>query len=135
MVQCEIPPRQGSQVQILLPGLVVIGQVVWADAHRFGLAAGRPVDVDIILGRSKSPPAIAHLSAPGTPVRRRADATGNRPADSRARHERSRWIGQLLERGTIAVLGIAAVLAIGGYVHHELSQMAANASAGLDLAR
>jgi hypothetical protein len=134
MIQCAVPPPAGTQVQVMMPRLLVTGKVVWADARRFGLAANARIDVEVFLKGREAQPEVASPPLPGSPARRRPD-TGRLQTRSHDRHERSRRLGQAMERGTIAAFGIIAVLLIGSAVHHQLSHMTADALAALQGAR
>ena len=100
-VQAVSPPERGEYVEIRWGGHVIIGQVVWASQHRFGLQVQGPLPVSSIVSRRDRVADVA-------PAEDRCAR-----AMHRRKHEASRHHGQLMEFAFIALAGLFAVASVG----------------------
>lgn len=112
MVATEIPPPQGSYVDIRRGSQVIIGRVVWRKGRFFGIRCQDRLDVDGLIAepRLAGLPSAAKIRAESMADRRSSDRASSDATVAR-RLERSRQLSSAFQFGLLA-LGAAAASGI-----------------------
>lgn len=117
LVEAEVAPALGTYVEILRPGLTIVGRVTHAAGSRFEVATREPVALAALNNPCGGPAGSGQGAATQRAPVRRARA----PA-SRDRHDRSRSLGSRLEFALFGACGLIAAGTMGGAIFQTLSQ-------------
>ncbi|MBA3510471.1 MAG: PilZ domain-containing protein [Sphingomonas sp.] len=112
MIQAESPPpKRGSYVELRRGPRIIIGRVVWANQHRFGLWTQDPLDVESIIALPAGDTKEGASSSATVAVERRSVVRRNSAA-----FERSRQWSRAFEFVCITVFAVTGCLVAFGAV-------------------
>ncbi len=117
MLRAESPPSPGTYVEIQLASGVLVGRAIWCQDRSCGLRLQSRLDVAALLGTRGDTDAVATDAATASASPR----LRTERARLRAKAERSRQIGSIMQFAIVAVVGVSAAGTIGWEVYKTLS--------------
>lgn len=118
------PPRRGTVIEITGPCAPIVGEVIWANGRRFGIAVAGRLDLDRLLADRPNAPAPHETVAPPTYARQ--------PAAKVRTAEENRLAGRMMQFVFTVFLGLAAAVVIGQLIYDNLAAAAKSVSAAME---
>lgn len=115
LIQAGAPPPRGTYVEILRPGCVVTGRVVWSKQHKFGIVSREKIRIADVIERRKVPRpggGTPPLNQAGGPVRLSPVASVDPAISAERARARAAFLQYAAVGGAVAVgaLLLAAIL-------------------------
>jgi hypothetical protein len=124
-MQAAAPPERGTYLEIRRGQHEILGWVVWARNHRFGVRTQDELAIDNII-RMPDGPVAAPLAAEGLNLDRRLEGRC-----ATERHEDSRILSRAMDFAMIGAFAAGAAILTFSSVAEALQQPLAKASAAL----
>jgi hypothetical protein len=124
-VQSAAPPTQGTYIEILHPGHLIVARVVWTNGRRFGVTTRERLNVAALLRQPTIPKRLQT-------VRPVLTTKSSIEPDHPQRAEQNRYRSTRLQFSFVVACGATAAVVLAAGVHQHLNRTFSAVSKTLD---